>query len=196
MPEAQRLLAEALALADDRRLVLRQMVAPEGERADRHGIAGRADLTRTRAALYAHLGEGEGGRDRADLGVGIGVVEVIERHRAVEQDRLLDHALADDLGEEVDVLLRAPDAAGDVMQTVDACCHFFLPTGFNPALECHSKDFVMIGTVPMVSFARQQAGPAGRVAHSAFDSTKSHVASQNGFAKPWLFIAFGSSFRW
>ena len=28
------------------------------------------------------------------------------------------------LGEEIDVLLRTPDAAGDVMQTVDACCHF------------------------------------------------------------------------
>jgi hypothetical protein len=119
MGESQRRLAEPLAGLAVLDAVLLEMPLPEGKRADRHGIAGRPHLAGALAALVADLLEREGGHHRADIGVLVGVIEVIDRLAAVIEDGLLDHPLADDLREEIDVFLRGQHAAGRVVKAGD-----------------------------------------------------------------------------
>ncbi len=127
MDEGQRLLAEALGHGPVLHAVLVEMLRPECEGADRDGVDGAVDLSRAASPLEAGLLERERRHHRAHLGVLVGVVEVVDRRGAVEEHRLLDHPLADDLGEEIDVFLRRRRAAGDVMDSVNASSQLSLP---------------------------------------------------------------------
>ena len=167
--EVQRLLAETLALPGDLGVVALEMLLPEFQRAERHRIAGRVDLAGPAPAGNAHLREREGGRDRADLGIRVGVVEVVKRDRTVEQDGLLDHALADHLREEVDVFLRTPDTAGDMVQSVDACGHLFsLPDWIFEPDPTSASILMTIGTLSGQQRHRQEACARNRCCIAAF----------------------------
>src|ERR1700722_4064974 len=133
--KAQSFLAETLMNCAVLDLVLGEMAAPEFHGAYRHGIAGRLDLAGALAPRQSRLPERKAGHHRADLRMFVGVIKVVDRLLAVEQDSLLDHPLSDHLGEEIDVFLGAGDAAGDMMDSVDACAHRFLPLEFVSALR-------------------------------------------------------------
>ena len=117
MPEANVVLAEPLLNPTVLDLVTIQMVHPERRRALRGRECRRRDLARSDAAGDAPVRKRR--QHRANLGVRVGVVQMIVSVAAVEQDRLLDQALAEDFRDEVDVLLRAAGAQRDVMNPRD-----------------------------------------------------------------------------
>src|SRR5207248_5557543 len=75
--------------------------------------AGAARLARVRKA----------GGDRADVGIRVPVVEVINGNAAIHQDGLFDQSLPEHLGEEIDVLLRAAGAQRDVVHALQETRH-------------------------------------------------------------------------
>src|SRR5207253_9335927 len=98
MPEANVLLSESLLNPAVLDVVTTQMVDPERCRALRSGIRGGRDLARSGAAGNAPIGKR--GQHRADLGVRVGVIEMVMRVPAVEEHRLFDQALAHHLRDE------------------------------------------------------------------------------------------------
>src|SRR6185503_5427876 len=94
---------------------------PEGGRPHRDGKAGHADLTG--AAPSGTAAVREAGQDRTGIGVGVAVIEVVNGNAAVHEDGLLHEALAEDLREEVHVLLCPAGTERDVMDAVQPRVH-------------------------------------------------------------------------
>src|SRR5437762_14229502 len=103
-------------------LVAVEMFLPEFARAFRRSVRRGGNLPGTLAARYPFVRKR--GRDGADLGVGVGVVEMIVGVAAVKQHRLFDEPLTKNLGAEIDIFLGAGGAQSDVMQPLDdGICH-------------------------------------------------------------------------
>src|SRR5215467_5713688 len=68
----------------------------------------------------------EGRHNRARLNVGVRIIEVVDGNLPVHEDSLLRHAKADDLREEIDVILSAARASGDVVVSREWIIHAFL----------------------------------------------------------------------
>src|SRR5262245_14644803 len=90
-----------------------EMVFPKRDRSIRNGVAGAGQLTGPCAPRLARVRKTR--RDRTDVGVGVAVVEVIDRDVSIHQDGLLDQPLPQHLGKEVDILLGAARAQRDVV---------------------------------------------------------------------------------
>jgi hypothetical protein len=117
--EGDVLLAEALLDTVVLGAVTVEMVDPEVQRIRRHTIDHTLDLSSAPASLPADLPVGERGRDRTRRSDLVGVVEVVDGVGAVEEHRLLDHPLPDDLSVEVYVFLRAARARRQVVKPAD-----------------------------------------------------------------------------
>src|SRR5206468_13107322 len=103
-----------------------EVLFPERGRPVRHGVAGAGQLAGPGAPRLARVRKTRG--DRTDVGIGVAVVEVIDRDVAVHQDGLLDQPLPEDLCEEVDILLCAAGAQRDVVSTLQKALHGILQT--------------------------------------------------------------------
>src|SRR6185437_5428877 len=78
-----------------------QVFQPEFQRAFRDRVCGSLNLTGTLAAFHASIRKG--GVNRARLGIRIGIIKMIVGIAAIEENSLLDHALAKNLCLEVDI---------------------------------------------------------------------------------------------
>src|SRR5262245_25901053 len=133
MPHPQILRAESFLHAAVFGLVAIEVIVPERDRSVRNGVAGTGQLAGPGAPRLPRVRKTRG--DRTDVGVGIAVIEVIDRDVAIHQNGLLDQPLPENLSEEVDILLRAAGAQRDVVHTLHEACHGILQTG--PAKAGH-----------------------------------------------------------
>jgi hypothetical protein len=112
-------LAKALGDGIDGGAVVLEPVVPPIDGILRDAECGPVDLARPLAAVESELAPWKGGEDRPPATDPISLVEVIHGTATVEQHGGLEEALPDHLGDEVDVLLGAVDANGDVVQALD-----------------------------------------------------------------------------
>src|SRR5438309_935978 len=63
------------------------------------------------------------GGDRTDVGVAVAVIEMIDGDVPIHEDGLLDEPLPEDLGEELDILLRAAGTQRDVVNALNQALH-------------------------------------------------------------------------
>ena len=121
MDEADVGMSEALLLAAVRNLVPVEVLNPEGNRPLRDGVCRRLNLAGALAARHALVRERR--HHRAGLGVRVGVIHVIVRITAVEQNRLFDQPLAYHLGEKVYIFLSSTCTNCDVVDARDGVIH-------------------------------------------------------------------------
>src|SRR3954453_4039596 len=121
--EYDELLAEALLDAIVLGLVAIEMLNPKIQRVRRHAVDHALHLAGAAASLPADLPIRKGGADRPRRSRLIGVVQVVDWVGSIEEYRLLDHALPDNLGEEVDVFLCSADAGRQVVKPADQLLH-------------------------------------------------------------------------
>jgi len=117
------LLAEALLDAIVFGVVAVEVLDPKIQRVRRHAVDHALHLAGAAAPLPADLPIRKGGTDCPWRPGFVGVVQVVDRVGSIEEHRLLDHTLPDNLGEEVDVFLRAADAGRQVVETADQLIH-------------------------------------------------------------------------
>ena len=117
--------AEALVDAAVQGAMLRQVSNPERQRPPGHGVGEHRHLPRAWPALAAAIGKTGG--DRTGFGVGVAVVEVVDGDVPVQQHGLLDQALTQHTGEEIDIGLRRARAERDVVDACDQRVHARLP---------------------------------------------------------------------
>src|SRR5262245_24843571 len=101
-----------------------EVFLPEWNRPGRHGIAGARELAGTGTARFARVREARG--DGTDVGIAIAVIEVVDGDVSVHQHGLLDEPLPENLGEEIDILLRAAGAERDVVNAPNETVHGLL----------------------------------------------------------------------
>src|SRR5882672_1627835 len=101
-----------------------EVLFPERDRPVRNGITGAGQLARPGAPRLAGVRKTRG--DGTHVGIGISVIEVIDGDASIHQHGLLDEALPEYLGEEVDILLRAAGAQRNVMNALHEACHWLL----------------------------------------------------------------------
>ncbi len=130
--DADELVLDAAGIREDEHLLpepfplrvlvagIAQVIPPEPEAGLGHREADRGDLPAAQLADPAALAHREAGEDRALIAVIVGVVEVVDRHGAVVERRLLDAFQAEDLRVEVEVLLRIARAHGQMVVLLDS----------------------------------------------------------------------------
>jgi hypothetical protein len=96
-----------------------QAIRPVADRVRGHGDADGPELVGPAPAHPSRLAVGEAREDRREVADPVGVVEVVDRDLAVEEDGLLDAAEAEQADVEVVILLRAADAERQVMGAAD-----------------------------------------------------------------------------
>ncbi len=116
MTDANGLRAEALLDLAVLDLVAGEVIFPERRGAGGHGIRGDRDLAGTWSAAPAAVGKRS--RNRSDLSVCVSPVEVVNRNPPVHQHRLLDEALPEDLGVEIQIFLCRTRAQRDVVDAL------------------------------------------------------------------------------
>jgi len=121
MPYPQVLRAEPFLHATVFGLVPIEVIFPERDRSVRNGVAGAGQLTGAGTPRLARVRKTRG--DGTHVGIGISVIEMIDGDTPIHQDGLLDQPLPEDLGEEIEILLRAAGAQRDVMNALHQACH-------------------------------------------------------------------------
>ena len=94
-----------------------QVLGPKTKRPFRYGVGGGGDLSGPLAAPDPLIGEG--GHDRAGVGVRVGVVQMIVGVSAVEENGLFEQPLTNHPRDEIKVFLRTAGAQRDVMDSCD-----------------------------------------------------------------------------
>ena len=94
---------------------------PERRRPQRDRIAGAGKLAGAGATRLARVRKCRG--NGAHVGVAVPVIQVVDRDGAVHQHRLLHEALAEHLGEEVQIFLCASGTQRDVMNALHEGLH-------------------------------------------------------------------------
>ena len=118
MLELESLGAEALGLGDGDAGAL-EAVGPEADRVGRDGQVEEARLLRAALAHPTCLAVREAREERARVAHLVAVVEVVDRHLTVEEDRLLHHLQTEGLDVEVVVLLGTADAERQMVGASD-----------------------------------------------------------------------------
>ena len=118
MLELEPLGAEALGLRDGDAGAL-EAVGPEPDRIGRDGEVQEAGLLRAALAHPAGLAVREAREEGAGVAHLVAVVEVVDRHFTVEEDRLLHHLQTEGLDVEVVVLLGTADAERQMVGASD-----------------------------------------------------------------------------
>src|SRR6185437_1765474 len=133
MIKADKFLSEPLLNTAVLHFVAVQVFQPEFQRAFRNSVCGSLNLTGTLTAFHASIREG--GVHRARLGIRIGIIEMIVGITAIEENSLLNHALAKNLCLEVDIFLRSAYTHRHVVET------FYKRHGAPPARKCITNGF-------------------------------------------------------
>ena len=108
-----------------------EMFLPELDRAFWRRVGGGGNLAGALPARHSLVRKR--GQDRADLGVRVGVVQMIVSVPAVKQHRLLNQPLTQNLRAEVDIFLGAGCTQSDVMKAFNnRVCHTTLPSRMLP----------------------------------------------------------------
>src|SRR5581483_1831330 len=121
MFEMDEFLSKALMDSAMHNAVAIQMVHSEWKNSFRYRVDDALDLLGSGAPFHALVGKRS--HHRAGLGVPVGVIEVIMRVAAVEQDGMLNEPLTHHLGEEVQILLRAGGACCEMVDSDDRVIH-------------------------------------------------------------------------
>src|ERR1700683_695776 len=124
MLESDVLLTEALLNPGMLHLMLVEVLFPEWQRPLGSRIRGDANLTGPLAANLLAIRKGCHHRSR--FSIGIGIIQVVDRDGAIHQHSLLYHAQANNLREEVNVLLRSTRTRGDMVDARYVVFHLCL----------------------------------------------------------------------